>query len=106
MLFINIHNIEQKEFIPGYRVRFIHTENMTLAYWDIEAGSILPVHSHPHEQVMTVTKGKFELTIDGETQVMVPGSVAVIPPNVQHSGNAMTDCQSIDVFYPIRDDYR
>jgi quercetin dioxygenase-like cupin family protein len=92
--------------MPGYRGRFIHTANMSIAFWDIEAEAIAPEHSHPHEQVVCPIEGRFELTVAGETRVLEAGEVAVIPPDVIHSGRAITHCRIIDTFYPIRDDYR
>ncbi len=103
---IELENINSKEIIPGYNVRFVHSENMTFAYWDIKAGSPLPEHSHSNEQVANMIEGEFELTVDGETQVLKSNSVVIIPPNAKHSGKAMTDCKIIDAFYPIREDYR
>ena len=66
----------------------------------------MPEHNHPHEQVANVLDGRFELTIDGETRVLESGMVAIIPPNAVHSGRAISDCRILDVFYPIREDYR
>jgi len=105
-MFINLKDTNQKEIVPGFSAKFVHSENMTFAYWDIEAGSELPEHSHPHEQVLTVIKGKLVLTIEGKTQILEPGSVAVIPANAKHSGKAITECRCIDVFYPVREDFR
>lgn len=106
MPFLNLSDIEKKELLPGFSVRMVHTEKMTLAYWDIKKGSILPEHSHHHEQVAAqVISGEFELTLAGETKVMKAGDVAVIPSNTLHSGEAITDCQLLDVFSPIREDY-
>ena len=106
MPFINLTSIDQQELIPGFSVRFVHSEKMTLAYWDIKAGSVLPEHSDPHEQVAAqVISGEFELSLEGETRVMRPGDVAVIPSNAIHSGKAITDCQLLDVFSPVREDY-
>ena len=104
-MFKNLNDIKQKELIPGYKVSFIHSKNMTFAYWDIEKDSPLPEHSHPHEQVANLIEGKFELTVAGETKILEPGDVAIIPPDAKHSGKAITDCRIIDVFYPIREDY-
>ena len=102
----DLYAIEEKELVPGFRVRFVHTENMTFAYWNVAAGASLPSHSHPHEQVYNLLEGEFELTVGGETRVTTPGAVATIPPHVLHSGKAITDCRIIDVFYPVREDYR
>jgi quercetin dioxygenase-like cupin family protein len=106
MLVHNLKNITGKEVVPGYNGKFIHSRNMTVAYWDITAGSPLPEHSHPHEQVVNVLEGTLELTATGETHVLEPGSVVVIPPDIPHSGKAVTHCKVIDVFYPVREEYR
>jgi quercetin dioxygenase-like cupin family protein len=37
---------------------------------------------------------------------MGPGDVLVIPPNVPHSGKALTDVSVMDAFAPVREDYR
>ncbi len=106
MPFKKLDDIEAKEIIPGYNGKFIHTENMSIVYWDIKADYSMPEHSHPHEQVANMIEGKFELTIEGQKQIVEAGTVAVIPSNAKHSGKAITDCRIIDVFYPTREDYR
>jgi quercetin dioxygenase-like cupin family protein len=103
MSFIDLDNIAEKEVIPGCRVKAVHSENMTFAYWSVQEGSLLPEHSHIHEQVVTLIEGRFELIVDGNSKILEPGWVAIIPPNAQHSGRAMTHCRIIDVFYPIRE---
>ena len=47
-----------------------------------------------------------ELTVSGETQILGPGAVAVIPSNTTHSGRSVTSARIIDVFHPVREDYR
>ncbi len=101
-----IQHIAQKEIIKGFKARFVHSEHMTFAYWEIEKGAELPLHSHLHEQIAMVTQGEFEMTIGGETQVYKPGKIAVIPPHVEHSGKALTYCEITDVFSPVREDYK
>ncbi|NIS63157.1 MAG: cupin domain-containing protein [Proteobacteria bacterium] len=106
MPFLSLHELEEKEIVPGFKGQFVHSDNMTFAYWDIEIGAVLPEHSHPHEQVATVISGEFEITVNGETEALRPGSVAIIPPDAVHSGRAVTVCRIIDAFYPVREDYR
>ncbi len=94
------------EMIPGYFVRFVHTENMTLSFLQVRAGAKLPEHDHPHEQVSMVQEGEFELTVAGNPIRLKPGEVLVIPSGVRHSGRAITNCRLMDVFNPVREDYR
>jgi quercetin dioxygenase-like cupin family protein len=77
-----------------------------MAYWEIEAGSELPLHDHPHEQIVNVLEGELQLTVEGETKILRPGSVAVIASSIPHSGKAITDCRVLDAFHPVREDYR
>jgi quercetin dioxygenase-like cupin family protein len=91
---------------PGMKARFIHTDRMTLAYWEIDAGANLPEHSHAAEQVANILRGEYELTVDGVTRLLTPGITAVIPSGVRHSGRAITDCEILDIFQPVREEYR
>jgi len=106
MPFVKLSDLQLREPFAGFRGRFVHSETMTFVHWQIDAGAVLPEHSHPHEQVAHVIDGQFELTIDGESQVLKAGSVGVIPGGASHSGKALIDCFIIDAFHPVREDYR
>ncbi len=106
MPFINLSDIEEREIVKGFRARFVNTDRMTCAYWSVTAGAALPEHAHPHEQVTNVIRGRFEMTVDGETQTVEAGTAVVIPSGTKHRGRAVTDCFILDVFSPVREDYR
>ena len=106
MPFYKLDTLEAKSLIPGFKVRFVHGETMTLAYWTIDKGAKLPEHAHLHEQICNIISGQFELVIDGESKVLHAGDVGVIPSQAIHSGTALTDCRVIDAFHPVREDYR
>jgi quercetin dioxygenase-like cupin family protein len=106
MAFVEFDKLEAREIVPGYTAVFVHSENMTLAYWQVQEGAELPEHSHPHEQVTSVLAGRFELTVAGESRVMDSSGAAVIPSNTPHGGRALTPCRIVDAFYPVREDYR
>jgi len=105
-VFRNFNNIITKEIAPGFLSKFIHTQNNTINFIEAKAGSAVPLHQHVHEQLSFVLEGKFELTVDGTAKVLEPGLFAIIPPNVVHGGIAVTDCKLIDVFSPVREDYK
>ena len=106
MSFLTLGDLKEIEPVPGFKGRFAHSDHVTLAYWNIAAGAAMPQHAHVHELIANVIEGEFELTIAGETRVLKPGQVAVIPSNVPHSGKALTKCYIIDAFYPVREDYK
>jgi quercetin dioxygenase-like cupin family protein len=106
MKHVKIAEIEPREIMTGFHGRLVHSDNMTFAYWNIDAGATLPEHAHMHEQVVNVIEGEFELTVDDETKVLRSGEVACIPSNASHSGKAIQDSYILDVFYPVREDYR
>ena len=105
MKLIKLREITEREMAPGYHAKFVHSDNMTLAYWDIEEGNALPKHAHPHEQVVNLIEGRFEITVGDESEIIEAGTVVVVPPNIMHSGMALTSCKIIDAFYPVRTDY-
>ena len=64
------------------------------------------VPAHPHEQVINMFEGQFEILITGgESRVLGPGEVFVIPGGAEHSGKAVTRCRILDVFQPVRTEY-
>lgn len=105
MPFINLNDIKEKEIFPGYKAKFINSENMTFAYWTIEEGSSFPEHAHEHEQVLSMLEGKLELKVGRDTKILKSGDVAIIPSNMPHSGKAIKKVNAIDVFCPVRQDY-
>ncbi len=101
-----VNEVETFDIVPGYHARMIHTENMTLAYVDVDEGAMLPEHAHVHEQVLNLLEGEFELVLGKSVLSLQAGQVVVIPSNVPHSGRAITKCRILDVFHPVREDFR
>lgn len=106
MPFVELGDVEKREMLPGCGARFVHAENMTISYWDLEPGAAIPAHSHPHEQVTTLIMGRMEMTVGSQTKLLRPGCVVIIPGNTKHSVRAEEACYVVDAFYPVREDYR
>lgn len=101
-----IKNITPKELAQGLTGYYTHGTNMTLGLVEIKAGSILPAHHHVHEQITYILEGKLDMTIEGKLCQLFAGMYYVIPSNIVHSAIAVTDCKVIDVFNPVREDYK
>lgn len=95
-----------KELAPGLTGYYAHGERMTLGLVEIEAGSSLAEHKHPHEQITYIIEGQLDMIIGGESYSLTAGMCQVIPSNTLHSAIAATKVALIDVFNPVRQDYR
>ncbi len=104
--FFSSNELQEKEIVPGFFARMVHTDQLTLSKVRVTQGSILPEHSHPHQQITHLLKGTFKLVIGTEVRICEAGDIAVIPGNSPHSGEALTDCELIDIFHPVRVDYK
>ena len=106
MRLIALNDVSPREIFPGIRARIVHTERTSQSWVEIDAGVSFPEHDHPHEQTVNVLEGTLEITVSGETHLLTAGSVLVIPPHARHSGQARQRCRVLDVFSPVREDYR
>lgn len=103
---IHIDQVKKKKLIEGIIGQYVHGDSTTFGFVTIEAGSHLPLHHHPHEQITYMLEGKLKMQIGEKEVVLESGYVQVIPSNTPHSADALTACTLIDVFSPVRDDYR
>ena len=67
---------------------------------------VTPEHTHPHEQVTLVIKGRVRFMIADEERIVEPGDILHFPSNNRH-GATMLDEEVvlIDIFSPIREDF-
>ena len=64
----------------------------------IDAGKQLSYQKHfNRSEVWTVTSGRGEVVLDGETQLVTRGSVVSIQPNVKHSVRAFETLHIIEI---------
>ena len=106
MSVVQVNTVPVREVFPGIRARVVHTARTSQSFVEIDAGVSFPQHQHPHEQTVNMLEGELEIVVGGETHRLTAGQLFVIPPDVPHSGTALTNCRVIDVFAPPRDDYR
>lgn len=85
--------------------RVLSGDKAMITWWSVKAGAYAPPHSHPHEQIFWVVKGRIEFTIGGETRVCGPGDMGVVPGGVVHENRFLEDSETIEVFGPPREDF-
>jgi len=92
---------------PGVTINTCSVEKMMLSRVELEPHSVVEEHSHPHEQVGILLSGKAIFTIGGEEKLLTKGDMWRIPGNVKHKVVVLDEpTQALDIFTPIRDDYR
>lgn len=105
--FVKLADLPSRAILDGaIRGRYAHADRMTIGEVLLDANTVVPMHEHPHEQLSYVIDGRFEFTIGAETTILEPGMVALIPSGVTHGGKTLTACKVIDIFAPVREDYR
>lgn len=107
MYFYSAQDRTAKTLAPGVVARTMWGDKMLMSLVDLAAHSVVPLHSHPHEQVGIVIKGELTFTIGGETKTLHAGDLWVIPGGVEHMVvTGSEDAQALDVFSPVREEYK
>lgn len=91
---------------PGVRVHVLGGEKMTLAFFFMNKGALIPEHAHPHEQMGTVLKGSLRLVVSGEERIFGQGDAYHVPSGVTHRGEVLADgTEVLEAFSPAREDF-
>ena len=74
----------------------------------LQSGMDTNPHSHPFEQLVYIVEGRVMYHVGDESFDAGPGSLIRIPAHVQHYAEPVGDTPvlNLDVFAPMRDDYR
>jgi quercetin dioxygenase-like cupin family protein len=88
----------------------IHTcalEKMMVSVVDLEPFAVVEEHSHPHEQMGMWLAGRARFFIGDEEKTVQPGDVYRIPGHVRHKVVVLDEpARAIDIFCPVREEYR
>ena len=97
---------ESRQLLEGVDLTtLVHGEKTLMGQFKIAKGSIIPTHSHPHEQTGVMISGKLRFNVNGEISDVETGDTWCLLGNIEHSAEAVEDSVIIEVFSPIREDY-
>ncbi|HEX4130731.1 MAG TPA: cupin domain-containing protein [Pirellulales bacterium] len=92
---------------PGVQMFTACGEKMTLSIVEMEPAAEIPSHSHPHEQVGMMLEGSGQFDIGDQSRLVKAGEMWRIPGGTPHRIVAGDKgLRALDVFHPIREDYR
>lgn len=106
MPLVDLGDMSELKLADGIFARIVTGDSMTIAHVRLQAGARLAEHRHVHEQAVNVIDGELELIVEGRPVRLTRGKVFVLPSNIPHAANAVSDCYVIDVFHPVREDFR
>ncbi len=98
--------IPREQVAEGIVRQMIHGDRLMVCRLTIAPHTVTPVHSHHHEQVTLVERGRVDFFVDGERKTVAAGDVLLFPSNIRH-GATMLDEEVvlIDIFSPPREDF-
>lgn len=105
-LVTNWESIPVENVSEGIKRQMVVGENVMVVRFTFDPFLVTPEHTHPHEQVSLVIKGRVKFFISGEERIVSAGDVLHFPPHNRH-GATMLDEEVvlIDIFSPIREDF-
>ena len=96
-----------KELAPGARTRTFWGAQMLFSLVEVEAGALVPLHTHPHEQGGIIVEGELEMGIGDEVKLLKPGDMYIIPGDVEHYAQGQqTRAVALDIFSPVREEFK
>jgi quercetin dioxygenase-like cupin family protein len=92
---------------PGMKRQVLaHSDQLMLVRHYFEKDWVGARHSHPHHQLVYVVTGAIRADVDGRVFEVRAGDSFVVEGGVEHQASALEASEVLDVFTPVREDYR
>jgi quercetin dioxygenase-like cupin family protein len=104
-----VRNQDAKTFMPepGMRRQVLaNSDQLMLVRHYFDEGWVGAKHSHPHHQLVYVISGSLRLDVAGKIFDAHTGDSFVVDGGVEHQASALETSEVLDVFTPVREDYR
>ena len=104
-----VKSADAKRFTPEagmVRQVLAYSGDLMLVRHYFEKGWVGARHSHPHHQLVYVVSGAIRVDVDGRVFDVRAGDSFVVDGAVEHQASALEPSEVLDVFTPVREDYR
>ena len=95
MKFYDWETEEKRNTTDGYSRGVAVGEKLMMAHVKLEEGAITSAHRHAHEEIIYVVFGKWQINIGEEKFVVEANQSLVVPPNVEHSSEALAETLAV-----------
>jgi quercetin dioxygenase-like cupin family protein len=105
-MYVKIAGVEATDLGEGVTRKILASGGtMMTVQFTFDKGAVGTPHTHVHEQVGYILKGRFELTLGNDKTTLETGDTYYVPSNTVHGAVALEDGVLLDVFTPQRQDF-
>jgi quercetin dioxygenase-like cupin family protein len=103
---VNWSAIPVESIGEGITRQMVTGDRMMICRLTLAARTVTAIHTHLHEQMTIVERGRVDFFVEGQKRTAHAGDVLVFPSNILH-GATMLDEEVvlIDIFSPPREDF-
>jgi len=95
------------ETLTGVKIKtLVYGDKSLMAEFILSRGSVLPEHTHLHEQIGYLVKGRIRLFIESKSKIMNAGDSWCVASNVRHHAEIIDDSIAVECFTPCREEYK
>jgi len=95
-----------EQVAEGIRRQMVVGDRVMVCRLTIAAHTVTPIHTHVHEQMTLVERGRADFFIEGKRRTAKAGDVLLFPSGIQHGATMLEDeVVLIDIFSPPREDF-
>ena len=103
---MNWDTIPAERIADGIERQMVYGDKLMVCRLRLKPHVVTAPHTHPHEQITMVERGRVKYIVDGQERIVSAGDVLHFAPHVEH-GATMLDEEVVlvDIFTPIREDF-
>ncbi len=99
-------SVPAEQLAEGIERQMIWGERLMMCRLILQPQVVTAVHSHPHEQMTIVARGRVRFIVDGRDRIASAGDVLLFPANIPHGATMLDEeVELIDIFSPLREDF-
>lgn len=103
---VNWSTIPVEQVTEGITRQMIVGDRLMVCRLTLAAHKVTAVHSHVHEQITLVERGRADFFVEGQRRTAEAGDVLLFPSGIQHGATMLEDeVVLIDIFSPPREDF-
>jgi len=98
--------IPVEHIAEGIARQMVYGDRIMVCRLVLAPHTVTPIHSHVHEQLTLVERGRADFFIEGNRRTAKAGDVLLFPSGIVHGATMLEDeVVLIDIFSPPREDF-